>query len=67
MKEDKKITGFNCPNCNTFVSISLKILLSNTTKSCPNCNTKFEIDKQEPMEAMQKLNAAFTEKGKPNN
>ncbi|MBR9845136.1 MAG: hypothetical protein GYB35_03040 [Algicola sp.] len=67
MKENKKITGFNCPNCDTFVSISLKILLSNATLSCPNCNTKFEIDKQEPMEAMQKLNTVNDKKDKTNN
>ena len=67
MKEDKKITGFNCPNCDTFVEISLKSLLSNAAISCQNCNTKFEIDKREPKEAMQKLNTVIDNKDKTNN
>ena len=54
--------GFNCPNCNFFVEVTLKSLLFEANQKCPSCLTKFTMDRQESkraIELMQKLNTVI--------
>ena len=62
MKQEKKISGFNCPNCDFFIEVTLKSLLFSQSQDCPSCLTKFEMDRQESRQAlglMQKLNTVI--------
>jgi transcription elongation factor Elf1 len=73
-EEEEKMSGFNCPNCDAFVEISIKALLSNANLSCANCKTKFEMEKKKSEEALdvkQNMDTVIdhlkSEKGKMNN
>ncbi|WP_299223902.1 hypothetical protein [uncultured Psychroserpens sp.] len=62
MKEPEKKSGFNCPNCNFFIEVTLKSLLYAKSQDCPGCLTKFEMDRQESSRAlnlMQNLNTVI--------
>jgi len=62
MKESEQKSGFNCPNCNFFVEVTLKSLLYGASEDCPSCLTKFKMDRQESRQAlglMQKLNTVI--------
>ena len=59
--EEKK-SGFNCPECNFYVEVTLKSLLFEQSQTCPSCLTKFTMDRQESRQAldlMQKLNTVI--------
>lgn len=62
MKEQVKPSGFNCPNCQFFIEVTLKSLLFSKSQDCPSCLTKFEMDRHESKQAlglMQKLNTVI--------
>ncbi len=57
--QQEKTPGFNCPNCDFFIEVSLKSLLFDSGQDCPGCLTGFKMDRQESkkaLELMQKLN-----------
>ena len=59
---NEKPSGFDCPNCNFFIEISLKSLLFDSHQKCPSCLTKFTMARQESSQAiklMQKLNTVI--------
>ena len=45
-------TGFNCPNCNFFIEVSLESLLYDSSHRCPGCHTNFTMDRNESQTAL---------------
>ena len=53
-------SGFECPNCNQYVKVTIDNLLHGSSLTCPGCLTKFNMDRQvsdEAIKLMQKLDS----------
>ena len=43
-QKPERSPGFNCPNCNFFIEMSIEFLLYDKTQTCPGCTTVFSMD-----------------------
>lgn len=54
-------TGLKCPQCDTFIEISIFQLLTTNALICPNCHLRLNIDRmksQNAFDALRKVQAA---------
>lgn len=61
-KPAQRPAGFNCPNCQFFIEVSVHSLLYATGHTCPGCHTQFTMNRGESKEALelvQKLHVAM--------
>jgi len=61
-QKQQRPAGFQCPNCQFFIEVTIEGLLFQKSQKCPSCMTEFTMDRGESKEALgliQKVHAAM--------